>query len=331
MSEYNIRFANYDDIPQIMQFIDEHWKKDHILAKNKPLFEWQYMNDNGLNMVIGEDENQVIHAILGYITYSDGDDKDFSLALWRAREGTVFLGVKVLMFLLKEEPHRHVFCNGINMDTTVSVYRRMGFKIGRLKQWYRLRDMQEYRIAKVDNKVIPQVKRGTNIELIKIGDFDELKKNASEKLFDASKIPYKSGLYIYKRYFKHPIYKYDIWGVRNFEETIDAVIVFRVEECNQSKALRIIDIVGEHNLIYDITSQIDNIAQEYGVEYVDIYENGLDDNYLIEAGWRLIGIDKNIIPNYFSPYIPCNIDINICTTEENIILFKGDGDQDRPN
>ena len=43
MGECKIRLAVYNDIPLIMRFIDEHWKKGHILAANRTLFEWQYI------------------------------------------------------------------------------------------------------------------------------------------------------------------------------------------------------------------------------------------------------------------------------------------------
>lgn len=37
-----IRFANRDDIPAIMEFIDAHWKKDHILVRSREIFELTY-------------------------------------------------------------------------------------------------------------------------------------------------------------------------------------------------------------------------------------------------------------------------------------------------
>jgi hypothetical protein len=40
----------------------------------------------------------------------------------------------------------------------------------------------------------------------------------------------------------------------------------------------------------------------------------------------------NIIPNYFEPFVAENIDIYFFSnTNEKVYIFKGDGDQDRPN
>lgn len=331
MSDYTVRFAERNDIPAIMNFIDENWKKGHILATNKELFEWQYINNDRLNMVIGEDDQHILQAILGYVPYADGEDKDFCLALWKAKEGTAFLGVKLLRFLLQEEPHRKVFCNGINLRTTEMIYRRLGFSIGKLKQWYRLCDVSEYRIAVVNNKMIPNYRTDSTKNLVSYKDFSELEKNKTEKLFVTYTVPYKSEAYIFKRYFEHPIYEYEVYGVENELGKVEAAIVFRVQECNDSKALRIIDFFGDYSLIYHLTSQIDAIACEIGAEYIDMYAMGLEDKQMIASGWLVVGEDANIIPNYFSPYSQCNVEINACTTDESIILFKGDGDQDRPS
>ena len=54
------------------------------------------------------------------------------------------------------------------------------------------------------------------------------------------------------------------------------------------------------------------------------------------SGFKLINQNSNelIIPNYFNPYLQKNIQIYFFVDSKDIdkvILFKGDGDQDRPN
>lgn len=330
MSEYNIRYATNSDISKIMKFIDENWKKGHILSKNRELFEWQYIN-NKVNMIIAEDKNLEIQAVLGFIAYGNDESKDISLSLWKAKDRTGFLGVKVLMFLLKEEPHRYMFCNGINVASSEKIYHRLGIETAKLKQWYRLQPCEKYQIAKIFDESIPYVKKNEKIKLININSSEELIKIASDKMFDRDAVPFKSREYVKKRYFNHPIYKYIVMGVQQGNNKIDSAIVFRVQEYKQYKALRIIDFIGQNNMIYQISTQIDSIAESIGAEYIDLYEIGLDDSELSRAGYKLVGENENIIPNYFAPFVQRNIDINICTTCRDIVLFKGDGDQDRPN
>lgn len=331
MTEFEVRFAKIEDIPSIMKFIDAEWKKDHILARDRALFDWQYVNDDKVNMVIGESENHEILGVLGYIPYMNSDNKDLSLALWKAKDGTAFLGVKLLSFLMKEESYRTIFCNGINIATTAQIYKRFRFDVDKLKQWYRLCDLEEYQVAKVWDKCIPTIKRNSKIHLIQIEKLEILLEKASEKFFDVNAIPFKSPEYIQNRYFNHPVYKYLMYALKNEDELFDAAIVLRVQECNGSKILRIIDVLGDNKLLYDITNQLEEIADEFDAEYIDMYEFGLEDNVLADAGWLLVGADENIIPNYFSPYTQSNIEINISMQDQKIVMFKGDGDQDRPN
>ena len=41
-----IRRAVCDDIPNIMKFMDEHWKPGNILAKDRDFFEWQFVAED---------------------------------------------------------------------------------------------------------------------------------------------------------------------------------------------------------------------------------------------------------------------------------------------
>lgn len=50
--KYEIRLANYDEIPLVMQFIKDEWKNDHILGNNRQFFEYEMVVDNQVNCVI---------------------------------------------------------------------------------------------------------------------------------------------------------------------------------------------------------------------------------------------------------------------------------------
>ena len=39
---YTIRFAKYEDIAEIMDFFDKHWKRGHILARDRNYFEYEF-------------------------------------------------------------------------------------------------------------------------------------------------------------------------------------------------------------------------------------------------------------------------------------------------
>ena len=77
--------------------------------------------------------------------------------------------------------------------------------------------------------------------------------------------------------------------------------------------------------------QIDDWLKQWNCEYIDCYETGVQDNYFVEGGWKEISETEDIIPEYFYPFEQRNIDIYYMSTLPDVILFKGDGDMDRPN
>ena len=63
---YEIRLANKSDIDSIMKFIDKYWKKNHIMSRNRELFEYEFLEDDGtVNFLLAIDrKNGLIQALL---------------------------------------------------------------------------------------------------------------------------------------------------------------------------------------------------------------------------------------------------------------------------
>lgn len=331
MENYKIRYATQEDVLAIKRFIDDRWKKDHILAREKGFFEWQYTSDK-LDYVLGIDINGNVQGMLGFISYDDGNDRDIATSMWMANRGTGFLGIKLLMYVMDKEPHRTIFSLGINVKTTRDIYERLNFSTGRMNQWYRLRKLESYTVAKIVDARIPKYIHFEEVRIVRyltvmdlLADFD------FEKYVSSQSVPYKSLTYLKRRYFEHPIYEYLIYGVKRDGRTTNAVVVFRVQECNAAKVLRFVDCIGNIEVLGGITYILDELLVEFDAEYIDLYEKGLCSDMLRTAGWIRLDETDNIIPNYFSPFEQCNVDVSYCTSDENIVLFRGDGDQDRPN
>lgn len=333
--EYSIRFATKSDTNAIMEYIDEFWRKGHILARNRELFEWQYGGDTKLNIVLGIGEDKRIYGMLGFIPYGTSEKKDIALALWKAEPGTGFLGVRLLRFLMENEPHREIVCPGINMQTTSKIYEYVGMSVDKMVQWYRLADRSSYLIAKVADREIPPYKNTADqMGLIEVDSVEELRKLGVDHS-ETSKIPNKTEKYIEKRYFEHPIYQYQVYAIdenkNGTENKNRTIIVLRIQECNGARALRLIDCIGDPNRILNITEALDKLMDELVCEYIDTYEAGMDEDVFWNAGWRKVEEEGNIIPDYFSPFEHRKVDIYYSTSNKRAVLFKGDGDQDRPN
>lgn len=327
-----ISFALECDIKYIMEFIDMHWKKGHILGTNENFFKYEHFIDGEVSYVISKDEQNNINAILGYIPYGR-KNRDVMTVMWKAKHTEDnFLGIRLLQYLIENGNVRIAASPGIN-EKTVGVYRYLGYTVGTMIHWYRLNSNKcNYKIANITNNEIPDAGAGQQAKLIEIKSYPELEKYFDFQYYENSNPkPFKEAGYIKRRYYEHPIYHYHIFGVEKDEKNIETIMVFRIQECNGSKALRLIDCIGLFDNITSATKAIDELMIRYDVEYVDCYETGLNDEIFICSGWKKVKESGNIVPNYFAPYVQENVDINFFSTDPETVLFKGDGDQDRPN
>ncbi|MBE6024106.1 MAG: hypothetical protein E7231_13060 [Cellulosilyticum sp.] len=338
--KYDIRLANRGDIQSIMQFINEYWCEGHIMAKDRILFEYEYVDKDNVNFVLAIDkETKCIEGIFGFIntSYTEEYDKKYIWgSMWKVNDkhdNIPLLGIE-LARRVHDLTHckRHIG-NGANSNTTIPLRRLFfGEKVAKMKQYYYLNtSMSEYKIAKIEKQEIfgvPKVEK--NKYVIKFNSMEEVKKEFKVEAVDA--IPYKDSWYVEKRFFKHPYYKYNVYGIREEDYKVGALLVTRHVEYGGSKVIRIMDYIGKQELFSKISSTLYQEMIEGNYEYIDMYTLGFKEEYILEAGFKLKDDqDINIIPNYFEPFLRENVDIWCHYKDEETLFFKADGDQDRPN
>lgn len=333
---YEIRIANKDDIKEIMNFINMYWKENHIMAKDKVLFEYEYVNKEKVNFILAiEKSTSLMEGIFGFLNCSNTEDsskKDIWGSLWKVKENNMpFLGIELAKRAYELTKCRMHIGNGANKNTTIPL-RRMFFKdkVGKMKQYYILNP----KVNRFNIAIINEKKENLNIlkdEKIKTKEFNNMKEIT--EIFNIESIeslPYKDNWYFEKRYFNHPYYRYKVYGIG--KEEIDALIVVREIEKNKSKILRIVDYIGNRESFANTNSLFLKLFNEKDYEYIDFYLYGFEEKYLFNAGFNYRDEnDINIIPNYFEPFVRENADIWIHYKYEGTTFFKADGDQDRPN
>lgn len=332
--KYDIRMAMYSEITDIMQFIDEYWKRGHILATNREFFEYEMVVDGKVNFLIAKSyENGRIEGILGFLPCSQDKEKlDIWGVIWKTiPEAMPMLGMELKKRLMIIVGARTDLGVGANPKTSVPLLGRIyHYYTAKMKHYYRLANRDNYKIAKIEKKYIPQYKSDCKIKIKKIYSSIELK-----EFFDFSSvgdvIPYKDFWYYEKRFFLHPIYKYDVWGVEIASKGDRAVVITRVQECNETSAVRIVDYLGEHKLFEDCGPLLEVLLKEN--EYIDFYFDGFNEEYIKKAGMVECVDGGNIIPDYFNPFEQTNVDIYVDSSNNRgkCLFFKADGDQDRPN
>ncbi len=329
-----IRFANKADIDDIIKFIDEHWKKDHILSRDKEFFLYQYELNNDVNFVISRNaDTDEIEGVLGYIPYSEHDvsNRDVMLALWKViKTPNPTLGIELISFLKDNGNIKIMACTGINKKTR-GVYAYLGNEVGLMTHWYRLGKNSDFKIALVKDNEIPNIQKN-DTTYKKYDNWNDLLKDFDfNKYYENNPKPLKEDRYVRRRYFDHPVYNYEVYGHINNLGKAETLFVFRKENYEDECCIRFIDCIGNLENIKYVTGFIDILLEQSNAEYIDLYECGLNDDVLQNAGWKKTTDTENIIPNYFAPFEQKNVDIYYFTSDKDIVLFKGDGDQDRPN
>ncbi len=334
-----ITIANVNDIKDIMAFINLEWKEGHILARDEAFFRYEHQNNKQINFVVARDKKRKnIIGILGFIRYSSSNISDISTVIWKVIKdsNSPLFGIELLKFLQKTEYVRTLFSIGINYKT-IGIYSYLGMYTNYLKHFAIVNsNLNEFKIAKIgDLKTkINLIKFTTGLKVVKIiKDVKELYKFKFDNFQDY--IPYKNKEYYLKRYFGHPIYKYEVFGVYNMDE-IETLFVLRVDSFNEARVIRVVDFLGLENNISILAKFLTNLILKENYEYADFYCFGLDQDNLKNSGFHLIesNSDELIIPNYFNPFVQKNIQIHFFANTKDVHLlrfFKADGDQDRPS
>ncbi|MCM1235180.1 MAG: hypothetical protein NC489_34200 [Ruminococcus flavefaciens] len=332
---YDIRLACYEDIENIMKFLDDHWKKNHLMAKNRPFFEYEFYNGKDVQFVLAiRKETDEIEALYGYVYSSHTDGKkDIWGSFWKAnsKKCEPLIGIEVAKKVKELSKCRYMLGVGANPKTTVPIMKKV-FKIPtvKLKHYYFLNtSYKDYLIADI------KIKRNHKTAFCKLKrpicfeTFEHLKSCFDVEGIDA--IPYKDNWYLEHRFYTYPWFKYMVYGIPESDaNNIGALIVLREILVKDRKILRIVDYLGEQRLFENLGNFFADIIKDY--EYIDFYEYGFEDIYIENCGFfERNEEDENVIPNYFEPFGQNNVDIWGFYDSPNVLITKADGDQDRPN
>ena len=331
-----LRFGDYADVSTVTKFIEEHWKQGHVLSRDRELFEYMYLeNDGRLNFALAFEplSNELI-AILGYIP-SDALHSRISLSMWKSRPDAHLrkykAGLVVLRFLIDELKPRSIFSTGISADTR-DVYKFLGYSCDTMNHHVIVNSqLNDFGIIKNPpvTSFYAHSSESVASSIAVISSVEDLRYAASKLDFAET---LKDVEYVSHRYLNHPRFKYEVREVLLKNKTV-GILFFRRLFANNRSCIRIIDVFGAETCL---KSAIGPLAQEMlmnGDEYIDLLSWGLDGSQLNEAGFaNCREFADCVVPEYFSPFSQTNVDrwlfTNLPDTE---IIYKGDGDQDRPN
>lgn len=339
---YIFKLGDIEDYDLIINFINEYWKKDHILTKSKELFDWQHLDTvrHRYNFVLAvERSTQTIAGLIGFILSDIYDVKiQYPIrwgAIWKVREDIApkGLGICLKYFLEKKVPAPYAAGIGLS-EYSREINKKLGEDVGKLKLYYMLNEEKKtgFRLASGVTEKDYSFNTASSCKKINKISFQDLLDQEEEYY---RFIPeYKTPLYYMNRYGRHPIYTYDVYEIAD-NHSAKACIILRQCRAEGACALTIVDYIGNGLELEGTYKQFQEILKKYDAEYISFYELGLFEEGIAKAGFKERCFSKIVIPLYFEPLVRENVDIDyhFISDRENCakIILKGDADQDRPN
>jgi len=341
--KYEIRLGRESDRSSIIAFIDEHWRKGHILTTDQAFLDWQHFNSHSrtYNFILGVlRENGEIHGILGILPLSQFDkDLPFtsliSMAIWKVREDArgKMLGRHLMHYLETVLKPDAIFSIGPTA-MSLPMYKQKGYQTGRLGQYFMLNpSMREFFLVANASPEHFSTKLPPSQKILV--PFSESQILKSTELFSLlNLLPRKTPSYLINRYLRHPYYKYKTYAIKEASVFL-GVIVTRVCSFKTARAIRVVDFIGRSEALAGLQKSWLKLMEEYEAEYIDFIQTGIEHKFLIDSGFlfRASG-DHIVIPNHFEPFSRKNIEIDYAVFANSGVpyrIVKGDSDQDRPN
>lgn len=332
---FDFRIATDADIDNIMHFIKENWDDKHILANSREFFEYHYGNsEGGINVFLMCDKKGEIIGMYGFVQYSSGQEEKYvSASVIKVMSG---LSVPMCGVELMKRFHEYMqpfveFGCGVNPKTSLPLFSKLfKYYTGKMKQYYLVnRTINEYKIITIPKQEASNQTTCLDgqYKMIKQKKIVDIKYNFNRKY---DNLPFKDKAFLDKRYFKHPVYKYDIYGIK-CNSYYEGIVFTRKIDYNGSSIILIVDFIGDINCLGKIGKELERILVEESAECVSLLEAGMPTGLLENSGFKLIeDVTDVIIPTYFEPFFNANITNYYKSMEKDLIIFKATGDQDNP-
>lgn len=334
------RLAEYPERERILAFINDNFDWKLPLVNRPEWFEYYYCGTR-LQFALAERDGELL-AVAGYILANSSETPDLWVSVWVAKKGENGVGLELMNAIPTLTNAKVVACNNIRANTCV-FYRFLGWEAERLPHYYRLAPKENAAAYHLCRPAVPEGTPAVDFKpaILPIsGDLALDKVSTVVRLQglgmpETPHTPHKDINYLARRYFAFPHLDYDVWSAHDNGKLVAYLITRTVQsgENGEIPVLRIVDYVGNDADLPRLGLAIDQLLQRSGAEYADCYCAGIPAEIFAATGFsERKEDDGTIIPNYLTPPLYENTEYYYFTNSpENFVLFKADGDQDRPN
>ena len=334
MPDIRFRLARLGEDDAIRDFINSHFDM-HLPLINRPEFYNFYFagpEGGAPHFAVAESPEGQYLSAAGYIPAGLDPSAGVWVSIWVAAKGHNGVGLELMDALPGLLGTPVLACNNIR-PATCKLYHFLGWQAERLRHYYRLGapGPAGWTLA-VPGGSSPLPVPAHDLDLEPVADAAALE---ALGLPETPHTPKKDLWYLQRRYFAFPHFRYDVWAVRESGRLLAYAVTRTVSTADTGCApvLRLVDFIGPDAVLPRIGHALDALLRRTGAEYLDCYNAGID-----PAVWQQAGLterkegDGVVIPNYLTPPLRDNTEYYYFVNRpDNFVLFKADGDQDRPN
>jgi len=337
-----IRRCQSSDVPGVLTFLDRHWKTRHVFTADRELFDWQYARpDRPGEYAIAlahDDANGDLVGLLGYLPTRRFDpmlagNNALWLALWKVRDDAAGpVGLQLLTDVANSEPHTSIGVIGFQ-PPAAAIYKALKFEVGELCHYVLPNpDVSTFELAVFDNlpkRPVP----ASDLTAVRV---DSSNFSAAAEGLDlgtrAVLAPQKTPEYFRSRFLAHPRYRYGSFVIQREGRAL-GLLATRLATHGGRRALRVVDYIGPSEAVPGLGQVVLDEVRRAEAEYADVLNWGIDPALFAAAGFACVDSSgPNIVPNHFEPFERRNATVRFALKSDRpAVLFKGDGDQDRPN
>ncbi len=342
ISAVEFSLADLSDVSGIMEFMDEHWRKNHILSSSRKLLLHEFQEGNQLNIGLVKNKKGIILGLFGVIKYNSCKLPDIAGSLWKITDSAQklypMLGILLRNYVLKKIPHRFFAAPGAGLQTK-PIYQLIKMNWNRMEHWYWVNPEVKATKISVNTLNFPKFQEslaGDNLilryDMKKVTSLEEIRSFDFLQMTDY--VPMKDFFYLKKRFFDYPYYRYDVWALSE-NDSVLAIIVCRRVKIDDCSVYRIVDFLGKETYLPQMMARLKQEVIIEGDEYLDFISYGIPKEIFYQINLIQLNLDSDevIVPNFFEPLVRKNTPVYCVSDQTNLIFrqFKADGDQDRPN
>ena len=253
-------FLSIKEISKIRKFLNDNWKKNHILVINKKLLRWQHEYKKQLNFFCLKKNNKIISA-LGIINQQQ--DNSFSKQGMGIVCSKNKIGVLSLLINFMKRKYKILIAIGLTKEIK-PIYKHLNFITGKLNIYY---------IANIEikNNFISKNLKKTKIRFYNLNNIKVLDNSNLKKKFKSYE--YK---YISWRFVNHPIYNYNFLTSDDFK----LKIIYREVKIKSFKIMRIVDFYGSFKNQKNFTKKLLKFCIDKKYNHIEMMHYGDEDKFI---------------------------------------------------